>query len=516
MADEKLAGITYPKHQQRVFTEDWQKEQSSIGQEITHTRLDILGAGVVTGGSIAVGVGSATVDLTEKTVAYDAEGRRIEAPATAGIDLSREIDLSSDVSGTVVIRHKFNPSQVINPQNTDNQALPIEYRDNSSEILFRTGALSAGDVALREGSIDTAGAVTLGADRRQWAQVERRNIAPVRNEDLPDDKITSDKLHPDSKIGTKGELVSNIKNKIVGTFNIIKALNAAENLRVEKRKEVGELFWLADYRPWSADFPAVCLLRDNYTLSQSRWPDLVPYLYNQRAVLYGPHSSNVSSSFNVTSAGGSGYSFSIALADNTHERNFISALVEDQLVHGSYSNWRTITFTNAKGGIPPNTYRITSINAANRSIGFRYHTSVSSGGGSVSGVYVSHYPYRIAGTSSQVRLYKLTAATLFQCGPDSDGHWVGGLRKRDQMQGHTHTDSGHKHPVPVYGPGTYEANHKIQIRGSNAAGLVDTHNSNAILGNPTEEDHDIPRYGHHTRSKGLAAFAYIWGGRYIR
>ncbi|WP_016750242.1 hypothetical protein, partial [Leptospira kirschneri] len=211
---DKLSGIEFPSVGKRVFPDDWKKEQESKSQEIINRDLDAFGPGIDSGGSIVVGSLTNRVDLTNTLIAYDEYGKRIEVPPTTGILVP------SNVTFTLVVRHKFQETEYNNPLNMPNDG-PIIWKDNSFEIIARQGALVAGDVALRAVSTNTSGVVTLGNDLRIF-----RGIKGIR---IKDNEITEEKQANSVKTGILTDLHTDIVTAINPDTNnplkFVKAIN---------------------------------------------------------------------------------------------------------------------------------------------------------------------------------------------------------------------------------------------------------------------------------------------------
>ena len=109
-------------------------------------------------------------------------------------------------------------------------------------------------------------------------------------------------------------------------------------------------------------------------------------------------------------------------------------MLEDKLVHGSYSNWRTLTVAADIGDIPAGTYEITGIDTTSRTVSFALAASDNSG--SDTGIIV-FYPYRVAGSETTARLFEVSDRVLIS--EASDGTAVSGLRHRDATQRWTAT-----------------------------------------------------------------------------
>lgn len=204
-------------------------------------------------------------------------------------------------------------------------------------------------------------------------------------------------------------------------------------------KHVGELFFLdtvKDAVEFDKDdpetfFPAKCLdaVEGYEDLDVTNWPDLVPHL-RAKVLTYFDGITGEKSSLDVTGWAIASNVATLTFANTTAENAILAALTEDQLIHGSYSNWRSITLPSAIGDITAGEYAITDVDAASRTIDFAFTASNNSGSGSFT---VNFYENRIPGSTTTARLYEATARTLVSAN-DADGEEIAGLRRRDRFQ----------------------------------------------------------------------------------
>ncbi|PJZ41235.1 hypothetical protein CH370_13465, partial [Leptospira kmetyi] len=289
---DKLSGITFPSVSKRVFPEDWKKEQESKSQEIINRDLDLVGFGLQSGGTIVVGSGSNRVDLIDTIIAYDAEGKRIEAAPVAGIPVP------NNVTCILVVRHKFMETLYDSPSNLPSDG-PNVWRDNSFEILARQGSLVSGDIPLRSISSNASGVVTLGTDLRIWRGVSTNGIK--------DGQVTEEKQAVSVKTGLvtdlHADLITFINPDTSNPLKLVKGINQsylysknfAEVTFKQERKFLGEMFWMDELRPPSADFPAFCLASADQLINANGtggMPDLVSYWLN-KPLRYDPLGTNV-------------------------------------------------------------------------------------------------------------------------------------------------------------------------------------------------------------------------------
>ena len=189
-----LAGIVFPNHGEPIFKEDWVKEQSEKSKEIINRDLDINGAGVQSGGAVTDG-GTNTVDLAA-TVAYDADGKRIEVPATTGIAVA---------NGTfkLAIRHVFENTDFFAPENA---IKAVVHRDNDYEIVLRSGDLEDGDIALAEVVSDGSGITSITDLREYRTVVDHENRLVEAESSIDDHEARVTQLESDTATHAENDL----------------------------------------------------------------------------------------------------------------------------------------------------------------------------------------------------------------------------------------------------------------------------------------------------------------------
>jgi hypothetical protein len=216
-------------------------------------------------------------------------------------------------------------------------------------------------------------------------------------------------------------------------------------------------------------------------ISTTNYPLLVPYLRALK-VKYLDGTSGEVSSFTATVA-----SSSITMPTSTSSDAILSSLAEDVLVHGGYTNYRSITVAGTE-------FPITNINTSTRVITV---TGTPSAGSQT----VEFYNYRITGSSTTARLFEIKGRG-FIAPNDSSGRHQNGLRVRDRFQGHRHTifalaessaGSSSNNPQSITGAG------------------------NQTSGNPVTDEtvNNTPRTGLTTHGAGVSAHLYIWARSYI-
>ncbi|AOP32576.1 hypothetical protein A0128_00995 [Leptospira tipperaryensis] len=498
---DKLSGIEFPNVGKRVFPEDWKKEQESKSQEIINRDLDLLGCGIQKGGTIVVGSDSNRVDLIDVLVAYDVDGKRIEVAPITGIPVP------DNASCTLVVRHKFQETEYDSPSNLPSDG-PNVWRDNSFEIIARQGSLAVGDIPLRTISSNVSGVVTLGTDLRVWRGVATNN--------LKDGQVTEEKQASTVKSG----LVTDLHVDLIAAINpdannplkLVKGINQAylysKNFTdvtfKQERKFLGEMFWMDDLRTPSTDFPAFCLASPDQLINASGtggMPDLVSY-WLDKPFRYDPLGTNVTD-FDAISYTIASNVLTVTFANTTACQKMIDALAEDNLVHGSFTNWITGTLLQTIGGVPANaTLAITALSSTSRTISFSCAAANSSG--SLSGVKVRFYKHRLPDVSAgatianQVRHFAVQGRGFVSV-MDSDSDWIGGLRRRDRFQGHTVK-------------GQFEMG---AVGASGSTAWVFTGNDKSCGVPVAYGSFGTPRFGNTTDARGLSGFPYIFVRRVL-
>ncbi|UML85808.1 hypothetical protein FH587_10255 [Leptospira interrogans] len=502
---DKLAGITFPTVGKRVFPEDWIHEQESKSDAIIKRDMDAFGAGIDSGGTIVVGSGANHVDLTDTLIAYDEFGKRVCVPATANIVVP------NNVTFTLVVRHKFQETQYDSPSNLPSDG-PIIWRDDSYEFICRQGSVVTGDILLRLITTNGSGAVTLGSDLRVWRGLKGNRIK--------DSEITESKLATSVKTGLitdlHADIVTGINPDTNNPLKFVKGINQVylffknflDVTFKQEKKFVGEMFWMDDIRTPSTDFPAFCLASPDQLINSSgagAMPDLVSYWLN-KPFRYDPLGTNITD-FDAISYTISSNVLTVTFANTTACQKMIDALVEDNLVHGSFTNWMTGTLQQAIGAAPASaTLSISALSSGSRTISFTCAAANSSG--SLSGVKVRFYKHRLpditAGTTitNQVRHFAMQGRG-FVAVMDSDSDWIGGLRRRDRFQVHWHD-------LPNFVP-----NNCTSGQTGAGSGFVGVQMINSAKTPVTDGTNGPPRFGKTTDARGLAGFPYVFAKRVL-
>ena len=224
------------------------------------------------------------------------------------------------------------------------------------------------------------------------------------------------------------------------------------------------------------------------TLDQSNWPDLVPWLRQQRVIYLEGQTGEVVD-FSGTVSGST-----LTLDDTPAANALLAALVEDQLAFGSFTDWRSVDV----GDI---TYEITAIDAAVRAI-------TVAGTPAAGSVNATLYPHRIAGSSSTARMHSWRGRSPVGAGTDQV---IGGLMRRDRFQGHWHTvkrqgTDGELRFGNEFGSGSDGLGSGVNVAGNASYEARDI---------VPDDENDDPRTGPDTHGPDVGVHLYLHAGRYV-
>lgn len=262
----------------------------------------------------------------------------------------------------------------------------------------------------------------------------------------------------------------------------------------EQAKELGEVFSLdtlklptafnaTDTDTAQTYFPALCLSNINIqtTISTTNWPLLVPHL-RAKQIKYLEGLGGEVSSFACSVAG------SVVTLTNTTENNrLLVALAKWVLVHGSYTNWITVTV----GGVD---FAITNINTTTRAI-------TVTGSPDAGATTCTFFPHRIPASATTARVYAHTGKSIISPN-DSDGLFIPGVMMDDYMQGHWHE--------------FFETNNDGAIQGTIGARTgANVLSASTFVRNPTTDGtNGTPRTGLRTHSPSGVYHLYLFGRIY--
>lgn len=279
------------------------------------------------------------------------------------------------------------------------------------------------------------------------------------------------------------EAMQQIKASLVGLEG-----NDIEALIAMRKHDVGEPVFNLLLKTASATFPAVRIDDGDHDISAANWPELVPALRAEQMSVIGV------SSFTGTVSGST-----ITLATSTAGDALLADLVEDAKVHGgdveteNYTNGRSINIAGVD-------YAITAVNGGARTI-------TVSGSPAAGSQTVLFFPHRIAGSTTTARLFRVSGRSIVAQG-DADGTLISGLRRRSFIQG-------------IQFPGALPSGAKWfdvyqQTGGGWPSEVTPGSFADRKTGAPVELlSFGTPRIGKNTEPRALAAYLYIWGGRYV-
>lgn len=258
---------------------------------------------------------------------------------------------------------------------------------------------------------------------------------------------------------------------------------------IKYSKNIGEYFWLEENKNPSAFvlatpdnfFPAINLSKININsdITTSNYPLLVPYLRALKLRYLDGTGSEVNS-WTATVSGSN-----ITMPTSTSSDAILASLAEDVLVHGSYTNFRSITVNGVE-------FPITNINTVTRVITV---TGTPTAGSQT----VEFFQYRITGSTTSARIFEMKGRSFISPN-DSSGRHQNGLRVRDRFQSHIHQMTAATTFDASVGPG------------SNAWSGTGTRNTTSPIIDGTN---GTPRTGPTTHGAGISAHLYMWARSYI-
>jgi hypothetical protein len=187
------------------------------------------------------------------------------------------------------------------------------------------------------------------------------------------------------------------------------------------------------YQAPSQNYPWLCLdtIGTFIDVSTTVWDDaFIAYLRAQPVIMFDGTASP-QSTYAVTNWAVSSNVGTVTLSAGANEVLIINGLSEDQTIHGSFTNWRTITVPTI-GNIPAGTYAITAQNAGART--FSFSVTAADGSAAVSST-CEFYAHRIAGSTTTARLWGAPGVSIMSPN-DVNGYHISSLRRRGYFQGH--------------------------------------------------------------------------------
>lgn len=230
----------------------------------------------------------------------------------------------------------------------------------------------------------------------------------------------------------------------------------------------------------------------DHDVPSTQAPDLVTKFRAYAATVLG------SASFTATVSGSV-----LTFANNATNNALLLAIQEDALVQRWLSSAQSATYAGSGGdytngrciNVAGTDFSVTAVSTAG-------HTITVSGSPTTGSQTVIFYPYRIAGSTTSVRLHRLSGFVTVASG-DSDGVEIDGMRHMDTFQGHR-MSSLH----------TNFATNTTSVVG--AGGSLGGVNADATTGDPTADPtNGTPRTAKNTSPRSRSVWLGTWAGRLL-
>jgi len=278
---------------------------------------------------------------------------------------------------------------------------------------------------------------------------------------------------------------------------------------IEYGKGVGEIFTRPERKVPAAFakatpvtyFPELCLTDfDIYKdIAVANWPRLQPYLYGLKTIFKDGLTGELAA-LGVTNWVIAANVATLTFTNDADHIAALSDLLEDQVQHGSYTNWRSTTIPTI-GNITAGTYALTNVNPSTRQISFAFVAGNASGSVTSSAEFYAH---RVPGSTTTARVFSAKGLSLMGVN-DANGYFVSGsLRRRGFTQGHAHSFS------------VYSANPGGAINWP----TVNTNQTNTVnvsgISLPSNDGtNSTPRIAKETHSPAVSVHIYQHGGSYV-
>lgn len=230
-------------------------------------------------------------------------------------------------------------------------------------------------------------------------------------------------------------------------------------------------------------------------VASTKAPDLVTAYRAYQASITG------TTSFTATVAGSV-----LTFASTTSNNLLLAAIQADAFVQRWFTSGQSATYdvSGADYGNPRcinvagTDYAIAGVNTGARTITV---TGTPTSGSQT----VIFYPYRIAGSSTSIRLHKLNGFVMVPQG-DSDGLYIGGLRVMDQLQGHWHQ------VYDTTGAGALLYNSAGTTASGVSSNKMGVNQVREPISDPTN---GTPRTGKTTNPRAHSRYIYTWVRRLL-
>jgi hypothetical protein len=279
---------------------------------------------------------------------------------------------------------------------------------------------------------------------------------------------------------------------------------------VERSKKVGEIFPMLHHQApveWSvanADtyFPALCLtdIATSAVVDAANWGAAAIAYLRGLLVKFKDGLTGELAAYGVTNWAIVSNIATLTFTNDADHIAALTALLEDNSAHGSYTDWRTITLASAIGDITAGTYAITNVNASSRTVSFAFTHADNSGAVTASAEF---YANRIAGSTTTARVFSARGRAIHGAG-DDNGYMVNSLARRGFFQGHR--------MAPLSGQDNFwGAPNNTAVYQAGGSGLT----AKVTTGDPvTDGTNGTPRVAKDTNSPAFVTHLYLHLGSY--
>lgn len=232
----------------------------------------------------------------------------------------------------------------------------------------------------------------------------------------------------------------------------------------------------------------------DHDVASTQAPDLV--------TVYRAYAANVvgSASFTATVAGSV-----LTFANTTANNALLKAISEDALVQRWLSSGQSATYAASNEDFSNGRcINVAGTDFAMNAINIGARTITVTGTPTAGSQTVIFYPYRIAGSTTSVRLHRLSGFVPVASG-DADGVEIDGMRHMDAGQGHRHA------PLSAVDFWGFTSTGTSSSRPGSGASQSDP-----TTGNPTNDGtNGTPRTGKNTNPRSHARHVYTWVSRLL-
>lgn len=262
---------------------------------------------------------------------------------------------------------------------------------------------------------------------------------------------------------------------------------------------IARILILDEYKEPSADFPYFCLQKPSEVLTTTNYhADYINYLRN-KPLRYMAGTGSAKTAFDISAWERTSNVVTVTFTNTTAEQKILNALSEDNLVHGSFANWLTITVSGWTG-VAAGTYPITAIDAALRTISFTLAGSdATSTGVTATSTFYKHRLDAGADPSGVKARHFQLVGNGFITANDDLSEYIAGLRVRDRFQGHKHNVAALGYSGGSVNSGSISAEWTAGVDSSDPV---------------SDGTNGTPRTGQTTRGAGYSVYTYHFVRRF--